>query len=376
MSAMPIKHIRGTLALKASLGRIAWLLEEYPQFQAKYDQAREVMGIFARPTFYEVTSRCNLHCRGCYYFEGGFDPVRKDVTSIEAWDDFFAAEARRGVTMGQYFGGEPALVQEVLRTAVKYIPYGNIGTNGTIRIDPEIQARIHISVWGGKESDAAWRGKSVFGQAVKNYAGDPRAIAAYTLNGRNLSEAREIAGICRDNGLRLTFSMFSPTSSYRQGKGGENDDGGDFHAVAGGGTQIFSAPALMAAREVVAGLLDDFPETILYSRDYNSWVTTPGPLFEIDPETGWATNCGSRIKDHFQVIFPDLKKSREKCCHAGIVCAECRVYGAGFSSRLSPATADLTDLAGFVKWLDFMELFRKIFVYRPLDGVPPIEGER
>jgi hypothetical protein len=126
----------------------------------------------------------------------------------------------------------------------------------------------------------------------------------------------------------------------------------------------------MKARKVVAELMEDFPETILYSREYNDWVTTPGPLFELDPVSGRATNCGSRIKDHFQVFLPDLSKSKEKCCHADINCSECRVYGAGFSSRLSPVTADLGDGEGFEKWLDFVDLVRKIFIYQPAEARP------
>jgi MoaA/NifB/PqqE/SkfB family radical SAM enzyme len=215
MPEEPTELNKDARALRMSLGRIARLLREYPHLQSKYERARETMGLFTHPTFYEVTSRCNLRCHGCYYFEGGFDPRREEVTSIEAWDVFFAAEARRGVTMGQYFGGEPALVQDVLRAAVKHIPLGNIGTNGTIRIDPEIQLRIHLSVWGDRKTDASLRGKPVFMQGVKNYAGDPRVVVAYTFNSMNLSEAREIAAICRDHELHMTFNMFTPTHSYQ-----------------------------------------------------------------------------------------------------------------------------------------------------------------
>ncbi len=132
-----------------------------------------------------------------------------------AWEEFFAAEGERGVTMAYFVGAEPALEQERLLAASRHFPYGNIGTNGTIRLDPAIPYRIGVSVWGvDEEVDTSLRGANAFTKAIRNYSGDRRAIMLYTLTRSNLGDVRRLAEICRDNDLPLTFNMYSPTQTY------------------------------------------------------------------------------------------------------------------------------------------------------------------
>ena len=350
---------------RAILTRLRAFLHVRPDFVSRYEEAKRVVRAFRKPAFYEITQRCNLKCEGCYYFEGGLTNSVPEENSISTWELFFAAEAQRHVTMAYFVGAEPALAQERLLAAASCFPYGNIGTNGTIRIDPAVPYRIGVSVWAGDDAtDRKLRGGAVFRKAFKNYAGDPRAIILYTLSPWNLKGARTIAEMCRDHDLPLTFNMYSPTATFlgKLSAGNANDDK-FFRVSRAGDTPCFSAQDLVRARHVVDDLLEDFPETIVYSAVYNRWVTKPDPRHEIDPETGIAPRCGSRIVGNMRYHTSDLRETQPKCCTPDIDCSQCRMYSGGWSSKFRPGDDDVVSEEAFSDWLDTMRVLGEIFLY-------------
>ena len=347
------------------LGRVRQILDAYPDLAARYDEARRVVRAFRKPAFYEITQRCNLKCEGCYYFEGGLANPVEEEASVSAWEEFFAAEAQRHVTMAYFVGAEPALEQERLLAAAPWFPYGNIGTNGTIRIDRAVPYRIGVSVWAGEEAtDRKLRGGAAFRKAFKNYAGDPRAIILYTLSPWNLKEARTVTEMCRDHDLPLTFNMYSPTATFldklRTWRG--NDDR-FFRVSRPGHTPCFTAEGLLQARHTIDDLMDAFPETVVYSKAYNNWATEPGPRYEIDPQTGVAVYCGSRMIGQMKYFGPELKPAAKKCGTSDVECSECRMYSGGWSSKFQPGENDLASEEAFSYWLDVMQALGKIFLY-------------
>ena len=74
---------------------------------------------------------------------------------IGALEEFFAGQARRGVTFASLEGAEPALEQDRLEIANRHSPRGAIFTNGTIRIRSSINYPIVISIWGDPETTAS-----------------------------------------------------------------------------------------------------------------------------------------------------------------------------------------------------------------------------
>lgn len=343
--------------------RLRALLETAPDLVRRYEAAKDIVRCFRRPAFYEVATRCNLFCEGCYYFSDSLVPVTEE-TSLEVWERFFRAEAARGVTMAYFIGAEPALEQERLIAASPYFPRGNIGTNGTIRIDPSIPFRIGLSVWADDDAtDAQLRGASTFRKAIANYRGDPRAIVVYTFSRRNLAGARRVAETCRDNGLELTFNMYSPTSTYLSRLANwEGNDRRYFRFSRPEDTLIFDDESLAAVRHEAQRLIEDFPDTVVYSRAYNDWVTQSGPLHRIDPETRVAPDCRSRIVSPLTYHRADLRRSDEKCCTPDVDCSQCRMYSSGWSSRFEPRAEDIKNRASFEDWLDMIETLGRIFM--------------
>ena len=357
----------GTDAVRTVLRQIGQFVGARPDLAARYDEAKRVVRAFRKPAFYEITQRCNLKCEGCYYFEGSLsEPVREEK-SIAAWEEFFAAEGRRNVTMAYFVGAEPALHQERLIAARGHFPYGNIGTNGTVRIDPAVPYRIGVSVWAGDdETDRLLRGGSAFRKAFKNYGGDPRAIILYTLSPWNLGGVRDVARMCRDHDLPLTFNMYSPTSSYLRKLGAWSGNDEQFFRVSRPGhTPCFTAKDLAFTRRFVADLMDEFPDTIIYSKAYNDWMTEPGPRHALDPQTGIATDCGSRMVGTMMYFGPDLSRMQPKCGTPDTDCGQCRMYSGGWSSKFKPGENDVLDEKAFSDWLDMMDVLGRIFLYQP-----------
>lgn len=343
--------------------RLRHLLDADPGLSVAYDEAKRVVRAFRKPAFYEVATRCNLFCEGCYYFSDNFTPT-KEVQDLAAWERFFAAEGERGVTMAYFVGAEPALEQDRLHAASQYFPHGNIGTNGTVRIDPAIPYRIGVSVWGvDAEVDVSLRGGRTFGKAIRNYAGDPRAIILYTLTRSNLGDTRKLAEICRDNDLPLTFNMYSPTQTYlRKLQEGEGNDRSFFRISNAESNLCWDDESLGEVRSMIPRLMEEYPETIVYSEAYNDWATRSGPLYDIDPETGVARDCHSRMVGQMRYFRADMEPGDEKCGTSDAVCSECRMYSGGWSSKFEPRDEDLRDAAAFSAWLGMIATLGRIFL--------------
>lgn len=348
------------------LKRIHELLGQRPDLAERYEAAKLVVRAFRKPAFYEVTQRCNLWCEGCYFFEGGLSEPVTEQSSVDAWEGFFASQADEGVSMAYFVGAEPALEQERLFAANRHFPYGAVGTNGTIKIDPAIQYRITVSVWAGdEETDKKLRGGSVFRKALRNYAGDQRTIVLYTLSPWNLAGARTVAQMCEDAGITMTFNMYSPTFTYlAKLKNFRGNDNRFFRVSRPDDTPCFSEDDLVETRKVVRGLMEEFPQTVVYSSAYNDWITRPGPLYELDPETGNATRCGARVIGQMKYYKADLSVSAPKCCTPDIDCSQCRMYNGGWPTNFQPTLDNVACADTFCDWMDMMEALGRIMLYR------------
>lgn len=361
-----------TMPARQVLRRLQALLAEDPGLAQMFEAAKEVVRAFRRPAFYEVSQRCNLFCEGCYYFEGPTAYRLQNAPKVEAWRAFFEREAKeRKVSMAYFIGAEPSLEPERLYAAKDYFSYGSIGTNGTVKIDPEIPFRIAISVWGDAATDTKLRGADAFKKALANYGEDPRAIVVYTLSAWNLDAAREVAVMCRDHGLPLTFNMYTPTAPFLDKvEGGTQNDKAYFRLSKKGSTPCFDAESLLACRQTVRDLMEAFPKTIVYTDSYNDWATRAGSMFHVDDTSGIASNCGSRIVGTFKYFGADLQPRDLKCCTPDIDCRDCRMYSAGWSTRLQLTPADVASADSFRVWCDDMAALGKIVVYRPDDSAP------
>lgn len=124
----------------------------------------------------------------------------------------------------------------------------------------------------------------------------------------------------------------------------------------------WDAESLSEVRKVMRSVMEEFPETIVYSPAYNDWVTREGPLYDVDPDTGVARDCHSRMIGHMRYFKTNLEQAQEKCGTSDAVCSECRMYSGGWSSKFEPRTSDVADVTAFKAWLGMIATLGEIFL--------------
>jgi Radical SAM superfamily len=369
-----VKYAATSIGPEATRFETQEFLNNHPDFKPRHQQNRRNALVLARAAYVEVTTRCNLRCEGCYYFDGGYDQIA-DNRSAGEWDTFFAGLASQGTRFIYLVGAEPSMEPERLAIAARHIRRGLIGTNGTRRIDSSIPYKLHISVWGAPEMDATYRGADAFSKALRNYAGETdRVLFVYTLTPRNIDDAKRALERVQDAGLNMTFNMFSPTQTYRDRLAGIDLSTSDFYRRSSTSDNlVWDAESLVRAHICVSQLIDEFPETLVYSHSYNDWITDPEPRFELDTN-GIASNCLSRIGGSLSLIGPNLAPvANAKCCTSDVDCRTCRLYSGGLASRLRLRRADLASRDAFEMWLEICEHLFGIYIYTPSWSGAPID---
>lgn len=338
-------------------------LAQSPALRARYEKLRRhssnIMG-----SNYDISGECNLRCEGCLFFEGVDGVDHADDQDEETWAAFFAVERQRGVNFPYLAGAEPSLRPDRLRLAARFFQRGVIFTNGTTAIDPDLPFTIHVSLWGTPEETVALRGGKSFGRALRNFAADPRARFVYTVNARNLPGARHVAKICADHGAKLSFSIFSPTSLYRWKLENGTTNDADYFRTSSKDDHLAPSPEiLLKIRNVLDEIAEVFPETVIYSRAYNHWVTNPAGLYEIDPVSGWATDCEIRRAGHHKHFRTDLTNSDSKCCSPNLECRDCRAYAMASGTAVSRLRRFMSSYESFCDWVSIAEQWSRLFMH-------------
>ena len=349
-----------TVSLGSYFGRDSSLR---PRFERLRRHASGISG-----SNYDVSDTCNLRCEGCLYFSGADRDGHGDVAGDAAWAALFAAERRRGVNFAYLAGGEPALAPSRLRLAAEHIGRGVVFTNGTVRIDERLPFAVHVSVWGDRDGSARLRGGDSFEKAFRLHGGAARARFVMTVNARNVHGAWAVAERCAAAGSRLSFSIFSPTVQYRaQLAAGLGAD--DYFRVSTPEAHLIPGPEDLAhIRRTLDAVAARHTATVLYSPAYGRWVTAPEGLYDIDPATGWARDCGTRRTARHRHYRTDLSSSTSKCCSPNIDCSGCRAYSMATGTAVSRFRRFAATYEGFRDWLDISEQWAALFLH----GWPPL----
>lgn len=160
---------------------------------------------------YDITARCNLRCRHCYFFKTLDDHI--DEPSDEAWAKIFNDDYRKGVRIAYITGGEPGLRPEVLRHAHNIFSSVVIVSNGTIRVPQDIQRRIFVSLDGNREVHNNIRGSDCFDRILANVRGDKRVVFTPTLSTANYHLIDELVEITKLSGTAgILFNLYTSHS--------------------------------------------------------------------------------------------------------------------------------------------------------------------
>ena len=301
-----------------------------PVIRERWEKVRRYF--FLRESTYDMTNRCNIRCEGCYYFNGDkqFAVENRDPA---AWKQLLAEEKERGITFVVLAGAEPSLVHELCRVCYETIDLGAIATNGIKAIPADIGYKIR-------------KAKDMLVHQMANYRDDPRAVFVYTFTPVNIDQAREVTRLLADNGHKITFNMFSSPVGYT-------------------GPLRHTAETLAHTRDIMSELLEEYPETVIYSQ-YNIVAHTHEKgLHEVYscsyPRMNTSTDIG--LGRSFRQYRTDLNWDRDAaCCVPDTDCADCRHYAAGSAVVTARMYRHAENPEHFKAWLDYVDTYLAVWV--------------
>ncbi len=172
----------------------------------------------------EITSRCNLRCRYCYFFD---NPQRQyNEVSTDEWLKFFEELGRNGIMNVSIVGGEPfiredfkELVDGIVKNRMRY----SISSNGALITD-EIASYIagtgrcssvQISIDGSRpEIHDSCRGKGSFAGAIRGIrilqAHHIKVAVRVTIHHYNVDDLEDTAKLLLED---LALPSFSTNSA-------------------------------------------------------------------------------------------------------------------------------------------------------------------
>jgi MoaA/NifB/PqqE/SkfB family radical SAM enzyme len=315
-----------------------------PETRRLWEKVRKFF--FLRESTYDMTTRCNIRCDGCYYYAGQkqFAAPNEDPA---AWRSLLQEEKKRGITYVVLAGAEPSLVPEILEVCYGEIPLGCVATNGFIRIPETVGYKLHVSVWGNDKTSLRVRGaKHLLRKQFANYQGDPRAVFIYTFTRDNIEEAYEVIEAIARHDCRLTFNMFSAPVGYT-------------------GNLRHDPTSLARTGEVMEELMSRYPENVLFS-PYNVVAHTHDyglhDLYGCTyPRRNPAVDIG--LGRSFRQYRADLSWDRgASCCVPDTDCDDCRHYAAGSAVVTARLYRHVTDPDTFRSWLDYVDTYLAVWV--------------
>jgi len=319
-----------------------------------YQRYKKISKLNIRSSIYDVTNRCNLRCKGCFFFSSGEHEAAREENDITKWEAFIDSEMDRGVNLAILIGGEPTLCLDRVEAFYRKLPTF-CATNGIIKIprDRFPDMMIGISLWGDEEDEKLLRGKDAFSISSKNYAGDPYTYYLYTLTPRQLGKTHRVIQKIHDAGLKVHMQLLS------------NDEGVDgFH---------WQPEELIAIRAEMDEMLDAFPATMISSRYYHEIITTgrmlgrpfgwmecpsvTAPLDTRDPQPKRLTN--------FIRWASDLETMHRCCTSATRDCSTCKDGAAHMSWVMVNKRAHLRSTQDLQNWIEIYEMFAKLYQFIP-----------
>jgi MoaA/NifB/PqqE/SkfB family radical SAM enzyme len=319
-----------------------------------YARYKRISKLNIRSSIYDVTNRCNLRCKGCFFFSSGEHEAAKEEMDITRWEAFVDKETARGVNLAILIGGEPTLCMDRVEAFYKRLPTF-CATNGIIKVprDRFPDMMLGISLWGDEADERVLRGKDAFSISSKNYAGDPHTYYLYTITPKQLGKTDRIIKKIRNAGLKVHMQLLS------------NDEGVDgFH---------WQPEELAQIRSEMDEVLDHYPDTVISSKYYHEIITTgkmmgrpfgwmecpsvTDPLDRRDPKPRRLTN--------FIRWASDLNTMHRCCTSETRDCSTCKDGAAHMSWVMVNKRAHMQSTRDLQNWIEIYEMFAKLYQFIP-----------
>ncbi|MFA5321490.1 MAG: radical SAM protein [Smithella sp.] len=319
-----------------------------------HERYRRISNLNIRSSIYDVTNRCNLRCKGCFFFSSGEHQAAPEEMDIKKWEDFIDREKERGVNLAILIGGEPTLCMDRVEAFYKRLPT-YCATNGLIKVprDKFPDMMVGISLWGNGEDEKVLRGRDTFAISSKNYEGDAYTYYLYTITPRQLGKIEPMIKRIADVGLKVHLQLLS------------NDEGVDGFSWRDG--------ELKDLRQEMDEMLDHYPQTVISCKYYHEIITT-GKM--MGRNFGW-NECPSVTESldnrknrprrliHFSRWASDLKTVHRCCTSATRDCSTCKDGAAHMSWVMVNKREHLKSTKDLQNWIEVYEMFAKLYHFIP-----------
>ena len=170
----------------------------------------------------DVTSRCNLRCKHCYYFS--YDQDRGPELGVDEWlARIEAMQAGRGAFFScTWVGGEPLLRRKLIERGRRFFRANRVVTNGTMPLPDWPDVEFHISIDGTREMHDEIRGAGCYDRIMKTIA-DPvcerlKIAVACCLNRNNVGSLDLILENMRrlPNIKHVLFDFMTPVKGVEE----------------------------------------------------------------------------------------------------------------------------------------------------------------
>jgi hypothetical protein len=319
-----------------------------------YERYKKISKLNIRSSIYDVTNRCNLRCKGCFFFSSDEHKAASEQMDIDQWDAFVDKEMARGVNLAILIGGEPTLCLDRMEVFYKRLPTF-CATNGLIKVprDRFPDMMIGISLWGDEADERVLRGKDTFSISSRHYAGDPYVYYLFTLTPRQIGRTEQIIRKIRDVGLKVHMQLLS------------NDESVDGFT--------WKPEELAAIREEMDAMLAAYPDTVVSCKYYHEIITTGKMLGR---PFGWM-ECPSVTQplDHrspaprrltnFIRWASDLQTMHRCCTSETRDCTTCKDGAAHMSWVMVNKRDHMRSSKDLQNWIEVYEMFAKLYQFLP-----------
>ena len=123
-------------------------------------------GVQHKSAIVDVTDRCNLRCKHCFYFREEHDS--REMDAEEFLEGLKILQKRHNIISMGWSGGEPLFRPEVVQKGAKLFAINQLFTNGTIPIPKIRNLMPFISLDGTRPFHDEVRGKGTYDKIMEN----------------------------------------------------------------------------------------------------------------------------------------------------------------------------------------------------------------
>ncbi len=114
----------------------------------------------------DVTNRCNLRCKHCYFFQQNHKSELSDRDLLKKLKEIKTKHP--SIVHASWVGGEPLLRKEVVEKGMKLFPFNMIVSNGSLELPKWKNCVFNVSVDGTKEYYEKIRGAGIYDKVKKH----------------------------------------------------------------------------------------------------------------------------------------------------------------------------------------------------------------